>query len=273
MKEPTISTLGPTALRDGSGTRSRSQYLGLGLIFTGLGVLFSSNYLSTYSYSTTAGLGTKDITITLHYPLLAFLPLAYAGGPALIAIGLFEVRKLLVTNIYVQAGMAWVGLTILSLGAFIFTNTIFQAEPEHHLFNVYGASFAPTPLYLSALGFFVLFTMAPSLVGVWMSLRLLSRNRRMLLSAFGLGAILTLVSLLSVQYTDAVGMGGYLYSRGFPLPWLVLPNSLLAVPAGWYPTEVFVLDFLFWSGLAHTGIAGARYLSMGRFSARSPIGG
>ena len=258
MKEPSTSTY-PALLHRSDERGSRWEYLSFGLVFVGLGVLFSSNYLSAYSYSTTTGVGTKEVAITLHYPLLAFLPLAYTEGPALIAVGLLGARKLLATNKYALAGMAWVGLTLVSLSYGTFTNAIFQSEPGTHLFWLNGTSFALTPLYLSAVGIVALFTMTPSLVGVWMSIRLLSKHRRTLLAAFLLGAVLTFASLLSVQYTATVGS----YTRGLPLFWLVLPQGFAVVPAGWYPISAgFALDFLFWSGLALMGVLATRYLWM-----------
>ena len=189
-------------------------------------------------------------------------------APALIAVGLLGARKLLATNKYALAGMAWVGLTLVSLNYGTFTSAIFQSEPGTHLFSLNGTSFALTPLYLSALGIVALFTMAPSLVGVWMSIRLLSKHRMTLLAAFRLGAVLTFASLLSVQYTATIGS----YSRGLPLSWLVLPQGFAVVPAGWYPISAeFALDFLFWSGLALMGVLTTRYLWMRRSPLQSSI--
>jgi hypothetical protein len=95
---------------------ARSGFLALGLVFAGFASLFSSSYLSSYSYSvttTSANSGQQFVNISLVYPLQAYVPLVNIAGLLMIGSGLWYSRRLLATNVYVLDGMVWVTMGFL----------------------------------------------------------------------------------------------------------------------------------------------------------------
>jgi hypothetical protein len=229
---------------------AKSGFLALGLIFAGFASLFSSPYLSSYSHSittTSVNSGQQFVNINFVYPLQAYVPLVNIAGLLMIVSGLWYSRRLLATNVYVLDGMAWVTMGFLPFLLSAGFSAVLSFLPESAFF-AQGTQYTITPLYLATLLIIGLQALGPSILGVWITMKLFPVRRRMIVTIFGVGAVLTFLSLLSVQYTAWTGLDGTLYQRGFPIGWLALPYGFLSVPPGWYPTGPFILDFLFWSG-------------------------
>ena len=75
-------------------------------------------------------------------------------------------------------------------------------------------------------------------------------SRRRILAAFGIGAVVTLLSLLNVEHQLRIGPNDY-YNYRFPLPWLV--HVIISLPSSnslWIPTIYFSHDLLLWTGVA-----------------------
>ena len=229
---------------------ARSGFVALGLVFAGFASLFSSPYLSSYSYSvttTSVNSGQQFASINLVYPLQAYVPLVNIAGLLMIVSGLWYSRRLVVTNVYVLEGMLWVTMGFLPFLLSPGFSAVLSFLPES-VFFAQGTQYTVTPLYLATLLIIGLQALGPSILGVWITMKLFPARRRMIVTVFGVGVILTFLSLLSVQYPAWTGLDGILYQRGFPIGWLAFPYGFLSVPPGWYPAGSFILDFLFWSG-------------------------
>lgn len=150
---------------------------------------------------------------------------------------------------YWLLGSGWVGVLIFSVNGWAWLDALLSLR-LYFFFVPYGkTTFAITPVYLAYLILVASIMIGPSVMGVLLTFRLLPTLKRSLLMVFGTGTILTVVSLLNTQPGVSYGLSGTLYQSGLPIRWLELPFGNLVVPAGWYPTPFFVLDFVFWSGM------------------------
>src|ERR1700722_13700527 len=100
----TPSQDGPAAIGAADSTigrrAARSGFLALGLAFAGFASLFSSSYLSSYSYSvttTSVNGGQQFASVSLVYPLQAYVPLVNIAGLLMIVSGLWYSRRLVMT--------------------------------------------------------------------------------------------------------------------------------------------------------------------------------
>ena len=218
----------------------------------GIALLLATPFLTAYSYTvTTTSADAKMITISYVYPLEPFLLVFLTLGIVMTTYGLWNARRLLVAHKSIPVALGWLAIAVASLLSNSLTNITLLISPSPPVWAT-GTDFSITPTYgLMLLTIGSTLTVL-SLLGVWMSRKLLQTHRTMVTIAFSLGALLTILSALWAEHMVAVSYE--VYQRGFPLPWLSFPLHGLVVARGWFPTAFFVFDLVFWSSLAYGSV-------------------
>lgn len=226
---------------------SLGQQRALVLAVVGIGMLLSTPFLMAYSYTaTTRSADSKTITIEYVYPLQPLTLVFLLCGPALSAYGFWRSRRLLGMHRSIPAALAWLGMAVASLLWNPLLLTLNSIYPIYHVLWAKGTEFPITPEYIVVLLVSSSFLSGLSLCGIWISRRLLPAHTRKISIAFGVGALISLLSLLKLEH---IAVTSYeVYQRGYPLPWLVLSNGLVGV-MGWIPTSFLIFDLIFWSGI------------------------
>src|SRR5713101_4557894 len=171
----------------------------------GIALLLATPFLTAYSYTvTTTSADAKMITISYVYPLEPFLLVFLTLGIVMTTYGLWNSRRLLVAHKSIPVALGWLAIAVASLLSNSLTNITLLISPSPPVVAT-GTDFSITPTYgvmLLTLGSTLTVL---SLLGVWMSRKLLQTRRTMVTIAFSLGALLTIVSALWAEHIFAIG--------------------------------------------------------------------
>ena len=92
-----------------------------------------------------------------------------------------------------------------------------------------------------------------SVYGFWKSRSVIRMHRRTIATAFGIGALATILSVVRLTHQLTTGPNDYYY-YGFPLPWLEHVFIGIHLPGDlWLPTPFVIDDILFWAAFAYLG--------------------
>src|SRR5712691_3622523 len=151
----------------------------------GIALLAATPFLTAYSYTlTTTSADAKMITISYVYPLEPFLLVFLTLGIVMTTYGLWNARRLLVAHKSIPVALGWLAIAVTSLPlSNSLTNIALLISPSPPVWAT-GTDFSLTPTYgLMLLTIGSTLTVL-SLVGVWMTRKLLRTREKTVTIAF-----------------------------------------------------------------------------------------